>query len=120
MSLYFNRFINFFSREIDSYLFQVKTYDSIGDFVHDDGYMTTRIYIPCYELYITYYDGGKRFVPYKSSEKFDENDKNYTDVRKIKVNSSFVNYMLDIFDINEDVVKWSNEHKQYFDSITKK
>jgi hypothetical protein len=119
MSLYFNRFINFFSKEVDAYSYQVKTYDSIGDYVHDDGYITTRIYIPCYELYIHYYDDGKRFVSYKSSEKFNENDKDYTNVRKIKVNSSFINYMYDVFDMNEDVKKWSNEHKQYFDSITK-
>jgi hypothetical protein len=71
-------------------------------------------------LYITYYDDGKRFIPYKTSEKFDDNDENYTNVRKIKVNSSFVNYILDIFDKNENIVKWSNKHKQYFDSITKK
>jgi hypothetical protein len=117
MSLYFTRFINFFVRELDAYLFQVKTYDSLGDFVHNDWYMTTRIYVPCYELYITYYNKDKRFVPYKSSDKFDENNKEY--IRKIKINSSFINYMLDIFDINEDTVKWSNENKPYFDLITK-
>jgi hypothetical protein len=118
MSLYFNRFINFFSKEVDAYSFEVQTYDSLGDFVHNDGYITKRIYIPCYELYVNYYDNDEHFVAYKSTEKFNGNE-NFMNIRKIKVKSSFVNYMLDVFDMNEEVKKWSNDNKQYYDRITK-
>jgi hypothetical protein len=94
-------------------------YDSIGDYAHGDGYMLTRIYIPQYDLYCNYYPDGKRFVAYKSTTKFNECDKNYKNVRKIKLSSSFANYMYDIYEIDENTKKWSEQNKDYFAEVVK-
>jgi hypothetical protein len=77
------------------------------------------VYIPYYNLYFHYYDRMERFVVYKSTEPFNEKNTEYTNMKKIKINTSFVHYMLDIYEIDEDTRKFSIDKKPYFDELTK-
>jgi hypothetical protein len=64
-----------------------------------------------YDLYTFYNEDCK---------KFDENNKNYQNIRKIKINTSFIhsfiNYLYDIYEIDEETRKWT---EFYFSEITK-
>jgi hypothetical protein len=108
-----------FTPEIEAYTFDKKAYASIDDFVHDGGMVLKVIYVPYYDLYFHYYDEMKLFIAYKSSEPFNENNTKYTNMKKIKINTSFVHYMLDIYEIDEDTRKFSIDKKPYFDELTK-
>lgn len=114
-----NRLSNIFTKEVDAYAFEKIIYSSITDYVHDCGITTTTIYIPSYNIYTHYYDDMKEFIPYKSDKTFDENNKDYKNVRKIKISTSFASYLCDWYDAREKNKKWSNENKTYFDDITK-
>lgn len=77
------------------------------------------VYVPYYNLYFHYNDQMNRFIVYKSSEPFNENNKEYTNMKKTKINTSFVHLMLDIYEIDEETKKLSKEKKPYFDLVTK-
>ena len=113
------RLSNIFTKELDGYAFEKTVYASNIDYVHDEGITVKTIYIPCYDMYAHYYPDMKEFIPYKSDKPFDENDKNYKNVQKIKIKSSFCGYLCDWYQIREENKKWSEKNIQYFYDVTK-
>jgi hypothetical protein len=101
-----DRLSNLFTKEVDAYVF-----DEIVNGV--------TIYIPCYNMYGHYNSARKEFLPYRLDEVFDENNKDYNNVRKIKISTSFCNYLCDWYELCTENQKWSTQNKQYFDDITK-
>ena len=115
----FTRISNMFIKQLDAYAFEKTVYASITDFVHDCWMTLTTVYIPSYDIYAHYYYDMKEFIPYKSDEPFDENNKDYKNVRKIKISTSFVGYLCDWYEAREENKKWSDENKTYFENVTK-
>lgn len=113
------RISNIFTNEVDAYAFEKTVYASTADFVHGDGVTVKSVYIPSYDIYAHYYDDVQEFIPYKSDETFDENNKDYQNVRKIKINTSFVGYLCDWYEARQENKKWCDENKSYFDTIIK-
>jgi len=102
---FLTRLSNIFTKEVDAYAFE-KT-------------GLTKIYVPSYDIYAHYYSDTEEFIPYKSDKPFDENNKDYTNVRKIKISTSFLSYLCDWYHIREENKKWCDQNKSYFDEITK-
>ena len=107
-----------FTSELDAYTYDRLVYASIDDFIHDGGVNMKTVYVPYYNLYFHYYDQMDRFIVYKSTTPFDENNKEYKNMKKIKINTSFVHLMLDIYETDEETKKVSTEKKPYFDELT--
>lgn len=118
MSL-FTRVSNVFTKEVEAYAFEKTVYASSTDYAHDCGITLTTIYVPSYDMYAHYYYDMHEFIPYKSGEKFNENDETYQNVRKIKLNTSFIGYLCDWYEAREENKNWSEKNKTYFDIITK-
>ena len=108
-----------FTSELDAYTYDRLVFASIDDFVHDGGMEMNTVYVPYYNLYFHYYDQMDRFIVYKSSEPFDENNKEYKNIKKIKINTSYFHLMLDIYETDEEIKKISKEKKSYFVELTK-
>lgn len=115
----FIRLSNIFINEVDAYAFEKIVYESTTHFLNDWGFILTTVYIPSYDIYAHYCNDMKEFVPYKSNEPFDENNKDYKNVRKIKISTTFVGYLCDWYEVREEHEKWSVENKTYFENITK-
>lgn len=113
------RFMNMIGNSVDAYSFELNRYNSIDDYVHDGGFISTTIYIPQYNLYAHYYEEGQYFVTYNSDKPFDETDERYKNVRKIQINYSFASYLDDWNQATLENKKWSDKNKDYFNKITK-
>jgi hypothetical protein len=121
----FTRLSNLFTKEIDAtkkidaYAFEKTVFTSIDDYVLGGGCIITTIYVPSYGIYAHYYNDMKEFIPYKLDEAFNENNEQYVNVRKIKISSSFCEYLCDWYEMREGNKKWCDKNKSYFDNITK-
>jgi hypothetical protein len=117
MNTFFRRLANGFRNETDAYIFDKEVYESIGDFVHGDSLTIKTIYIPDYDLYVHYYESMGRFIVSKDKVKFDESNKEYKNIKKIKISTSFIGAMLDIYETDQDTKKLSEQNKYYYDSL---
>jgi hypothetical protein len=113
------RLSNIFTKEVDAYAFEKIAYASVTDYVHGDGIVLKTIYVPSYDMYAHYYSNTEEFIPYKLNEPFDENNKDYTNVRKIKISTTFLANLCDWYELREENKKWCDQNKSYFDNITK-
>lgn len=118
MSILYLRLKSLFSSEMDAYVFDIMGYDSVTDMARCEGYLLRTIYIPYYDIYVHYYHVTKRFIVYKTNNTFNENNDSYKNIKKIKVSTTFINNMIDIFETDEETIKLSTELKPYFTSIT--
>jgi hypothetical protein len=110
---------NIFTKKVDGYAFEKTVYSSITDYIHNEGIIVKSIYIPRYDIYAHYYSYMKEFISYKLDKPFDENNKDYYNVRKIKISISFCEYLCNWYKLCMENKKWSEQNKQYFDDITK-
>jgi len=117
MDTFFRRLANGFRSETDAYIFDREVYESIGDFVHGDSLSIKTIYSPDYDLYVHYYESMERFIVTKGKVKFDSSNEEYNNLKKIKISTSFIGAMLDIYETEQDTKKLSEQNKYYYDSL---
>jgi hypothetical protein len=114
----FKRFYNFIvNADLDAYMFDVECFASITDYVHGCGITMKTIYIPECNLYTHYYEDFKKFVVYKSEDKFNEKDEKYSNMKKIKVKARFCFDLMDQYEMDEYQKMFAEKNKDYFNGI---
>lgn len=85
-----------------------------NEYEYEDDYEQNKIlYIPKYEVYV-YYESDK-FIVYKLDLEF--NQENYYNVENIMVSETFVERMMDIYNMENEIKIISKNNKVYFSSF---
>jgi len=108
----FSRIYKFITNsDIDAFAFNIKS----------DMNIIKTLYIPSFDLYITYCNIYKQFKIYKLNETFDEGKSEYTNVKKIKLKSHFCFDLEEQYEKEEDTrqnaIQIALQHKDIFDNI---
>ena len=114
----FSRIYNFATNaNLDAFVFNVTRYASLTDYVHDCSCKYKTLYIPSFNLYVYYYDDGKKFVVYKTDKPFNESNPEYTPMRKVKVSTKFCFNLEEQYQRDEESKDMAENKKEYFDNI---
>ena len=111
-----SRIYNFATNaDLDAFVFNVTRYVSMTDYVHNCVYKT--LYVPEFNFYCHYYDDGKKVVVYKTEEPFNEQNPEYTNMRKVKVSARFCFELDEQYQRDEETKQMAEDNKEYFDNI---